>query len=337
MVLVFGGLIFIHEFGHFLLAKRAGVRVDKFALGFGPRLASFRRGETEYSLRLVPLGGFVLMAGMHPSHDESDPVPPGRGFNDKSIFQRMSIVIAGPLMNLVLAAGLLTVVLAAVGVRMPVPRIDAVEPGFPAAAAGLRAGDVIAAIDGRRVRSWNQVQEAVAQSPERPLELRVRRDGSERAVVVVPVHREGRGFIGIRPALENRRLGLGRAVPEAAAMTGRILSLTIHGLAAALRGAGTADILGPVGIGQQIGEASRQGIGTLLFLAAVLSANLGLLNLLPFPALDGSRLVFLTVEAVRGRPVNPERENWIHAVGFAVLLLLLLAVTYRDILRLNLG
>ncbi len=336
VVLVFGGLIFIHEFGHFLLAKRAGVRVDKFALGFGPRLFGFRRGETEYSLRLVPLGGFVLMAGMHPN-DEGNPVPPGRGYNDKTILQRMSIVFAGPFMNLVLAVALLAVVLAAVGVQMPIPRIDAVVEGSPAAEAGLHPGDVILAIDGRAIKHWGQVQRAVAESADRPLELRIGRDGSAFTASVTPETREGRGFLGIRPALETRRLGVLQAVPEAAAMTGRILALTVQGLAAALRGEGTADLLGPVGIGQQIGEASRQGTGTLLFLAAVISANLGLLNLLPFPALDGSRLAFLVLEAVRGRPVNPERENWIHAVGFALLLVLLLAVTYRDLLRLNLG
>lgn len=337
IVLVFGGLIFIHEFGHFLAAKRAGVLVNEFALGFGPRLAAFRRGDTVYALRLLPLGGFVRLAGMYPPRDAGEVPPPGRGFNDKTVGQRMGIAAAGPLMNVVLAAVLLTLVLAAVGVPMPVPTVDAVEPGRPAAEAGLRPGDAIVAVDGRPVREWLQVQQAIAASPGRPLALTLRRDGRELELTVVPDEVEGRGFLGIRPEARVRRLPPLAAVVGGVRWTGDIVTMTVQGLAAAVRGAGGADILGPVGIGQQIGEASRHGLRTLLILAAVLSVNLGLLNLLPFPALDGSRLAFLFLEAVRGRPVDPERENWIHAVGFALLMLLLLVVTYRDLLRLQQG
>ncbi len=337
IVLVFGGLIFVHELGHFLVAKRVGVLVTEFAIGFGPRVAAIRRGETVYALRLLPLGGFVRLAGMYPPRDASEVPPPGRGFNDKTVAQRMAIASAGPAMNVALAAALLALILAVLGVRLPVPVVDAVEPGRPAAEAGLRPGDAIVAIDGQPVRSWLDVQRAIAASPGRPLTLTLRREGREVTVAATPEEVEGRGFLGVRPRVELRRLPLWAAALEGVRWTGHIVKLTVEGLAAAVRGEGGADILGPVGIGQQIGEASRQGWTTLLFLAAVLSVNLGLLNLLPFPALDGSRLVFLLVEAVRGRPVDPERENWIHAVGFALLMLLLLVVTYRDLLRLQQG
>ncbi len=339
IVLVFGGLILFHELGHFLMAKRAGVRVDEFALGFGPRVAGVRRGETEYSVRLLPLGGFVRMAGMYPLRDENlPPVPPGRGFNDQSVRQRAGIVMAGPVMNLLLAWVLLTAVLAAVGVPRPTLEVARVEPGLPAAAAGLRPGDVVLAIDGRRLAGWEDLQQTVSAHPGRRLVFRVRRDGAERDVPVTPEAREGgRGFVGIVPATRVQQVSLARAVPEGARWTYGILALTVEGAASALAGRGTSEILGPVGIGQQIGEASRMGLGYLMVLAAVLSANLGLLNLLPIPALDGSWLLFLGVEAIRGRPVDPEKQGIINFIGFAFMMLLLLMVTYRDLLRLSSG
>lgn len=338
IVVVFGTLIFIHEFGHFLLAKRAGVRVDEFALGFGPRVLAVRRGETEYTVRIFPLGGFVRMAGMSPPRDQEEAdVPPGRGFNDKTVWQRMSIVAAGPAMNLVLAAALLIVVLSAVGLPRPTLTVDAVEEGRPAATAGLRPGDRVLAIDGRPLKDWVDLQQRVGASPGKPLTFLVRRGGREFTAVIRPDKEDGRGFVGIHPMVEARRVGLAEAVPRGLAWTGQIVALTFSGIVAAFQGRGASDILGPVGIGQQIGEATRVGLNYLMVMAAVLSANLGLLNLLPIPALDGSRLAFLAWEAVRGRPVDQQKENWIHAVGFALLMVLLLAVTYRDLLRLNLG
>lgn len=337
IVLVFGGLVFVHELGHFLVAKRVGVMVHEFALGFGPRLLARRRGETVYALRLLPLGGFVRLAGMYPPRDPSEVPPPGRGFNDKTVLQRMAVAAAGPLMNVGVAVLLLAVLLAVVGVRLPVPVVAGVEPGRPAAAAGLQPGDAIVAVDGTPVRQWVQVQRAIAASPGRPLTLTLRRDGREVTVTVTPDTVDGHGFLGVRPQVAVRRLGPLTALAEGVRWTGDLVRLTGQGLMAVLRGREEADLLGPVGIGQQIGAASRQGLGALLFLAALLSVNLGLLNLLPFPALDGSRLAFLLLEAVRGRPVDPERENWIHAVGFALLMVLLLVVTYRDLLRLQQG
>lgn len=338
IVVVFGTLIFIHEFGHFILAKRAGVQVDEFALGFGPRLFAVRRGETEYTLRIFPLGGFVRMAGMYPQRDQDVTIaPPGRGFNDKTVWQRMAIVVAGPVMNLVLAAVLLILVLSAVGVPRPTLMVEALEEGRPAAVAGLRPGDRVVAIDDRPLKDWLDLQQRVGASPGRDLTFLVRRDGQELTFVVRPEEEDGRGFVGIHPAVVVSRFGLAEAVPQGVAWTIRIVVLTISGLAAAIQGEGASDILGPVGIGQQIGKATRLGLNYLMVMAAVLSANLGLLNLLPIPALDGSRLVFLFYEAVRGRPLDQEKENWIHAVGFALLMALLLTVTYRDLLRLNLG
>lgn len=337
VIAVFGGLIFVHELGHFLVAKWSGVRVDEFSLGFGPRIAGFRRGETEYGIRVLPLGGFVRMAGMNPQFQEETP-PPGRGFSDRSVGQRMAIVGAGPVMNFLLAVALLIYVFAAIGYPRPTLEIGKVQSGFPAAAAGLQPGDVLVSIDGRPLRDWRDLQGIVQASPDRALEFEVRRDGRELRFLVAPaVSETGRGFVGIVPEMRVQRVALLQAVPEAVTMAARIVVMTLAGIVGALLGQGTSEILGPVGISQQIGEASRLGLDYLLVLAAILSANLGLLNLLPIPALDGSRLAFLLVEVVRGRPLDPDKEGWIHFVGFALIMLLLLAVTYRDVLRLTVG
>lgn len=333
VVVVFGALIFFHEFGHFLAARRAGVRVDEFSLGFGPRVGGFRRGWTAYNLRAVPLGGFVRLAGLYPARPGEEP-PPGQSFQDKTVAQRMGIVAAGPAANLVLAFVLFTAVLAAFGVARPTLVIGRIQPGSAAEAAGLQPGDRVLAVDGRPVRAWVELQRAIAGSPRRPLVLRVERSGAEEELTLVPGEMGGRGFAGIAPTMEKVRSPLWRAVPEGAAWTAGVLSLTWQGLAAAVRGEGMAEVLGPVGIGQQIGAASRLGLEYLLTITAVISVNLAFLNLLPIPALDGSRLAFLALEAVRRKPIDAEKEGFIHFVGFALLLLLLLMVTYRDLVRL---
>lgn len=339
IVLVFGGLVAVHELGHFLIAKRAGVRVDEFAIGFGPRLAGWRRGETVYNLRAIPLGGFVRMAGMYPPGEGEQPVPPGRGFNDKTVPQRAAIVLAGPLINIFLAAALFVVALSAIG--MPdglLLKIDRVQPGKPAAAAGLRPGDSIVAIDGNRLRDWSELRERVAASPGRLLQFHIERDGRSLIIPVTPERApNGQGFAGISPEVRFRRVGLLQAVPLGLDFTVRTVAGTLGGLFGVFRGAPGVDFGGPVRIGVEISEAARMGLWNVLMLAAALSATLGLINLFPIPALDGARLAFLGFEAVRGRPVDPEKENLIHFVGFAFLMLVMLGITYRDIVRLSLG
>lgn len=336
-VLVFGLLIAFHELGHFLLARRAGVRVHEFALGFGPKVVAWRRGETSYALRLLPLGGFVRMAGTSP--DEADDP---RGFARKTLGQRFSVIVAGPLANFLLAAVLFAVVFAAYGITVPADgtRVGDVLEGYPAAEAGLRPGDRVLSIAGRPVRSWQDLVDIVQANPGRPIVFVVERDGAERSLTVTPranPQRGGRGFVGMSPEVTVRRLSVPAAAWQGVAHTGRIALLWAESLARMLRGGGGADLAGPVGIIATIGEQARIGLVNVVWLAAVLSANLAFINLLPVPALDGSRLVFLGLEAVRGRPIDPEKENFIHLVGFAMLMLLIMLVTFRDIQRLSPG
>ncbi|EKP93648.1 putative membrane-associated Zn-dependent protease [Thermaerobacter subterraneus DSM 13965] len=337
-IAVFALLIVIHELGHFWAAKRSGVLVHEFALGFGPRLAFVRRGETEYSLRLLPLGGFVRMAGMQPDEEGLEDVPPERRFLGRPLGDRVKIIAAGPLMNVALAIVLFALVFAVIGVPVARPVVGEVVPGYPAAEAGLQPGDRIVAIDGRPVESWDQVVAAIREAAGRPVQLTIQRQGRELAVQVTPrsdPRRPGTGVVGIRPLVETVRTGVVEAVSRGAQATWQVAAGFVTALVHMLTGRGGFDVIGPVGIGQQIGEAAQVGLSQVVLLAAILSANLALVNLLPVPALDGGRLVFLVVEAVRGRPVDPEQENLIHFVGFALLMLLAIVITYRDLLRLN--
>lgn len=332
--MVFGLLVFIHELGHFLLAKKVGIRVDEFALGFGPVLGSVKRGETLYAVRLFPLGGYVRMAGSTPQ-DQDD----ARGFAKRTVGQRMQVILAGPVMNFLLAVVIFAAAFATYGiVKVDGTAVGQVLSGKPAERAGLRVGDRVVAVDRVQVKGWDDLVARIQASPGRQVVFTVNRGGSTLDLTVTPEvnpDTPGKGFIGIGPSVVRQRLTPFGAVATAVGETGRMIILWVRGLTTAIFRGQTADVAGPVGITQMIGEATRAGLMNLLFLAAALSANLGLLNLLPIPALDGSRFLFLMVEKVRGKPVDPEKENFIHFIGFAFLLLLLVAITYRDIARLT--
>lgn len=324
---VFGLIILIHELGHFAAAKAFGIRVHEFAIGFGPAFASTTRGETRYSLRLfLILGGFVRMAGMEDG-EAADP----RGFAAKPVWQRMVVIAAGPVMNFVLAALLFGILRYAVG--FPSTVAAAVLPGSPAAQAGVLTGDRIVAVDGRPVTDWNQLVSAVTNSGGRPLAVQVRRGGETIAFTIVPAFdpAQSRYLIGIRPGIS--RPGPLQAIGEGSRITYLVTWEYLSALGRLIRGVEKPDLIGPVGIVHQIAEVSEQGLLDLISLASQLSINIGLLNLLPIPALDGSRLAFLGVEAVRRRRLDPTRENLVHFVGFLLLLGLIAAVTISDLRR----
>jgi regulator of sigma E protease len=338
---VFGLLIFIHELGHFGAAKLFGIRVREFALGFGPTIGGFDWGETRYNLRLVPLGGFVLMAGMEEA-DADDP----RGFVKKPLWQRALVIAAGPLMNFVLAALLFAAFLFFIGMpstettvigEVPERCAEAVVDGMstqlpcPAYAAGIRSGDRVVAINGKKVAAWQDVLQQIAQSGGAPLTFAVDRQGETREFKVTPLHADGRWKVGIAPA--NRPVPLGRALVEGSLWTADFAVTWVYGLTMMVTGQVKPELSGPVGITMLIAETASQGLDTLLRFTAVLSINLGMFNLLPIPALDGSRLVFLGVELVRGRRLDPRRESMVHLVGFLILIGLMVVITYGEVFR----
>lgn len=331
-IAAFGAMIFFHELGHFLMAKRAGVRVYAFALGFGPQVLGWQRGETKYALNLLPLGGYVRMEG------EDEGVEGAGSFRSKSVGARMGIIAAGPAMNLVLAVVILTIAAATGGVPTGASlRVGTIEPGWPAAAAGLAPGDAIVSIDGTAMTSGEQVIDTIHRSAGRALVLVVRRGTEERSITVTPRLDEARGVgrIGFSPEPLWTRLNPVHALGWGVQRTGQFIVMLGGAVGGLVRAGRLLDSLGgPVAAGSILVQAAASGAQTFLHMAAFLSVVIGVFNLLPIPALDGGRLAFLAVEAVRRRPLDPRREGLVHMVGFALLLLLLVGLTLRDVRRL---
>ncbi|MCL5290834.1 MAG: RIP metalloprotease RseP [Bacillota bacterium] len=333
-VVVFGLLIFFHELGHFLVAKRVGIMVHEFSLGFGPKVFGIHRGDTRYNLRLLPLGGFVRMAGMDPNEEEDKLIPVEKTFNHKTAMQRAAVIIAGPLMNFALAAVLFAFILMLQGVPDPAStRIGEVLQNSPAQRAGLQAGDVITAINNNPVENWEQLVAETNKNPGQPLQIKILRDTQELNLKVATVKDEtGQYKMGIRPTMKKED-------PLSALAKGTAFTVQISGLILSFLGQmftqqAPMDLGGPVRVVSEIGKAAEFGIFNVMQLAAFLSINLGLFNMLPIPALDGSRVLFLLWEKVAGRPVEPSKESFIHLVGFGLLLLLMVVITYNDIVSL---
>jgi len=341
---VFGTIVLFHELGHFLVARRFGVKVHEFAIGFGRALVQWKRGETRYSLRLFPLGGFVKLAGMDAAVDPEEEIPPDdeRSFQTKPVWQRMAIIAAGPAANFVLAFVLLVVFYAAIAVPFAVADV---LPGSPAEAAGMRPGDRIVAVEGQPVSNLAELSGALQQYPDQVVRITVERDGQQ---LELPVHaafnpEAGRVLIGVTVmgggTAGKERLPLGTSMARAAQDTvGWTLSL-VRWLGGVITGQTPAEqvresVAGPIGIVVGLGESARSGIGYLLLFAAVLNVNLALVNLLPIPVLDGGWLLFLLIEAVRGRPLSPEHQGFAQFVGLTLLLALMVFVVYLDLTRL---
>jgi len=338
-IIIFGLIIFVHEFGHYLVAKLTGIRVEEFSLGMGPKVIGKKWGETLYSIRALPLGGFCKMTGETGS-DEYRPVETHdlRRFDQKPIWVRMSVIFAGPLMNFLLAIVLFTMIFAILGMPQDLTtKIGSVVTNEAADSAGLKPGDRIVQINDEPVDTWRDLVAIIHTNAGNRLKLTVEREGNTFEVQVVPrLDPENNvGIIGITPdEIIWENIGIIPAIKIGLERTYEITRLTIVGLLEIITGKTSAEgIAGPVGILQLIGESARFGLIYLVNLTALISINLGLLNLLPIPALDGSRLFFLGVEALRGRPVNPAKENFVHLVGFVLLMILMVIITYRDILR----
>lgn len=325
-------LIFVHELGHFIAARRVGIPVHEFSLGFGYRLLGTKRGETEYSLRLIPLGGYVRMAGEEPG-DMENPL----GFNTRTPLDKIRVTFAGPFMNFVLAALIYIYTFTVIGVPLNDPVIGEVMKGKPAAEAGLKTGDKVLAVNNQQVASWNEFVAKIQTNPEgKALQLTISRNQETRVVELTPVMNKetGKPIVGVYPKQIFERQGIITAVKLGFVQTYQMTAGMLAGLGMLFTGGvSTSDIAGPVGITSMVGEAARSGMVYLLSFTAFLSINLGILNLLPIPALDGSRIMFALVEAIRRKPLDPEKEGYIHWFGFLFLMLIMLLATYNDIIR----
>jgi regulator of sigma E protease len=332
---VIGISVLVHEMGHYGVARRCGIQVHEFAFGMGPALLSRRRGETLWALRAFPIGGFVRLAGMEEER-QGETFDESRAFNAKGPGARLAVLAAGSGANLLLAWLLTVALLMGRGVMdLSSPRIGELMSGYPAERIGMRPGDRILAIDGRAVGDWEEMAKTLRAAAERgPVRLDVDRGGT-RLVFRVAVPRDGahgQRLLGVRPYL--RRYGPLEAATGAFGYSFRMGTEILKAILGLFAGGGTADVAGPVGIATMAGDAARQGFWTFLSFVAVLNLHLGLLNLFPFPALDGGRLFFILGEAVFRRKFPESWENRIHYVGFLLLLAMILFVTWKDLVRL---
>jgi len=331
-VFVFGMLVIFHELGHFSVAKLVGIKVHEFSVGFGPKLFGIPKGETSYNLRFLPLGGFVRMAGMDPNEEKD--FDDERGFNKKTVGQRVAVIFAGPLMNFLLAVVLFILVFMLQGIPVATNEIKEVVPGYPAEKAGIVAGDKIVAVNGQYLGDWEKFVAWISENPEEKITVTVLRGGIEKSFDIKTIKDEnGRGKIGVVSMPGYQKLGLVPAVAMGFEWTGRITFTILDFISKMIFGQAPAEIGGPVRVVNEIGKAAQVGFFFLLQLSAFLSINLGLFNLFPIPALDGSRILFLAWEKIGGRPIDPAKENFIHMIGFGLLLLLMVIITYNDILQ----
>lgn len=328
-------LVIAHEIGHFVTAKASGVKVEEFGLGFPPRLASIMWHDTRYSINAVPLGGFVKMAG------EVDPTGP-LALASKSIPTRILVLGAGSLMNVLLPIVLLSVAfMVPHNIIVGEVQVQRVIDNSPAAKAGLAPGDVLLEINGKPLRNTGDLNRYIHLNLGQETTLLVKHDSTTRTVTVIPRWNPppGQGATGIvvkalNPTTVREQLSFWKAIPTGFTELMETFVLFKNSIIGMFIGTAPVQVAGPVGIAQMTGEVARAGIGPLLEFAAFLSINLAIVNILPLPALDGGRIAFVLLEWVRrGKKISPKTEGLVHTIGFAMLLALILVVTYQDILR----
>ena len=341
-VLIFGTIVLAHEFGHYLLAKVNGIHVVEFAIGMGPKLLGFHRNGTDYVIRLLPIGGACMFEGEDGLHQEEGEVSPN-SFNAAPVWARISSVVAGPLFNFILAFVLAIILVGFSGSDKPV--ILGIMEGYPAEAAGMEPGDVIRKMNGDNIYLAREIYINTYLNGDKPMTVEYERDGRIYTTELVPMYNEetGRHLIGLQgygEAVEAKGLSIFKYAYYEVRYS---FVSTIKSLKMLVRGeASKDDVSGPVGIAQVIGEVAEEAtpygplvlILNLCNIALLLSVNLGVLNLLPLPALDGGRLVFMLIEAVRGKPIPPEKEGMVHFAGFVALMVLMVFVMYNDIIKL---
>ncbi|NME04873.1 RIP metalloprotease RseP [Psychrobacillus sp. BL-248-WT-3] len=409
-IIIFGSIVFFHELGHFIFAKRAGIMVREFAIGFGPKIFGMTKGETLYTIRLLPMGGYVRMAGedldsveLQPGYrlgirvnkdnkidqivlnqnkqfpdmlfleversdlmkdmyiegyDEEERLvryqvardaviienntetfiaPYDRQFGSKTVGQRALTIFAGPLFNFILAFFIFLALGLIQGIPTNEPIITSVVDDSPAEMAGMKDGDLVKEIDGVQITEWEQLSNAVRESANEPMTFVVERDGMTEELMITPKEvstKEGKvtqiGVMYSSPLEKNPIGAIAFGAEQTYEWTKRIFTI----LGTLITGSFSIDDLsGPVGIYQATDTVAQSGVFNLMHWAAVLSINLGIMNLLPLPALDGGRLLFFLFEAVRGKPIDKQKEGMVHFVGIMLLMVLMVVVTWNDIQR----
>lgn len=316
-------LIFFHELGHFMAAKACGVKVNEFAIGMGPKVLKKQKGETLYSVRAFPLGGFCAMEGEdEDSQDE-------RAFNRKSVWKKAIIIVAGAAMNLIIAIILMIAVNYMNGV--PTTTISQVEENSPAYTAGIQKGDKILSINDKKINSWDDVQAVKNAVNTRELNIKVQRKDTELNIKTTLKENDRNKIIGIVPVSEKNIV---KAIANGPSATWNMAKSMYSGLYSLITGKVSAkELSGPVGIVYLINKGISRGFATVLYLTSLISLNLAIINMLPLPALDGGRLLMVIIRRLTGKAISSKVEGVIHAVGLGLLLLLTIYMTWNDIVR----
>ncbi len=336
-VLLFGLIISIHEFGHFFTAKLSGIRVNEFAVGMGPKLFGFTRGETDYSLRLFPIGGYCAMEG------EDEESPDDKAFNNKPVWKRMIVIVAGAFMNIILGLVLMSVIVCQSNL-LATNQIAAFTENSKLEAAGAEVGDYIYSVDGYRIRTETDLSFGFGTADPDSCNIVLVRDGEKielNNVKLDSYESSGRTAVVIDFKIYGVQKTPLRIIKKSVDNTWSMMKMVILSLKGIVTGKyGLNDVSGPVGVAQAITEAASTGLKTsvsdavynIMTIMALISINLGVFNLLPFPALDGGRFVFLLIEAVRKKPVPRKYEAWVNTAGMAILLAFMVVVTCKDII-----
>jgi len=348
-VVVLGVMIFFHELGHFIVAKYFNVKVLKFALGFGPKIIGKELGETEYSVRYIPLGGFVKMLGENEEEDdESKDLSPSdekRAFNKQHAMKRIAIVAAGPIFNLILALALFCGSYLISGNYLMTTEIGQITDASPAYKAGLKNGDIITAVEGQGVKAWEDLKTIIQDQAGKPMAFTVQRGGETLNITVVPEETTVKNefgeetksaIIGIVAAGKYEKIAFTplEAIGQGFKDTWKWIKLTCLVVVKLFEGVVSIKTLGgPIMIGQLTGQLVQENIGYLIPFMAIISINLGILNLFPIPILDGGLIIFLLLELVMGRPLSIKKRDLAQKIGFSILIAMMILVFYNDILR----
>ncbi len=345
-IIVLGVLIFFHELGHFLAARIFGVGVEKFSLGFGPRIIGKTYGITDYRVSAIPLGGYVKMIGEEPDA-EIDPKDIPLSFTHKHVFKRICIVAAGPLFNFLLAVLIFFGFFQIYGTHTLKPIVGNIQKDAPAFKGGLQKGDYILSINNQDIASWENMADIIGKSKGETLALSVKRGEDKIMLYIDPILKPDqnifgenieRYIIGITASGDvfSKKLTPVQAFSESLKHTYKITKLMFEGLLKLIRGSISADNLGgPIMIAQMAGEQAKEGFENLLYFIAFISINLAILNFLPIPVLDGGHLLFFFIEAIRGKPLSIRVREIAQQSGMFVLLLLMIFVFYNDVMRYN--
>ncbi|MGI6325166.1 MAG: RIP metalloprotease RseP [Bacilli bacterium] len=339
-LLILGITIMVHEIGHFLAAKKAGIYVYEFALGMGPKLFSKKRenDETIYSIRLIPLGGYVQLAGEEIKADERIPI--NKRLQSKTWYERFFTIISGVAFNFIFALLLLFMIGLFWGVPNEAPIINDLEEGYPAYSSGLQKGDLILQVNDRKIKTWDDILiELELSSQEKPMVITVKHPDDTIETYNITLKKElinNREVYRLGIAINNERTyGLIPALKYTFTKTVSLIKTLFIVIINLFSGnLGINKVSGPIGIYSIVGEQAKAGFDSVLYLMAFLSINVGFINLIPFPAFDGGRLLFLVIERIIGRPVDAKIENYLHTIGFYILMALMLYIAFNDIIRL---